>query len=338
MQALIQELYDRGHLGARWLVSQVAEDGTLPCDGDLGSYYKCVYPLRISGYPAEAAKVLHQIMALHYRPDGDLRNSDEEKASGQYTSQFSQIYPNGWIIQGAFLLGEYDVVRKLMAGVIDRYYDEELGTFRATALPRTEVFDVNSAAMAVELFLLLDVSRARRAADFLLRLLDNQPDPAHFFYGRVVKPFTYLTEPDPRSETYSAVKIGEENQAFWFMGLPAAALTQLYEMTGEDRYLAGAERFFDAYLRCGEPGFRSVTTGKGFWAASMLYRLTGRERYLEVVRKVGAYLISLQREDGLWMWPGKTEEEMGAKLKFDASPEYVRWFLEVAAELSVAAK
>lgn len=97
-------------------------------------------------------------------------------------------------------------------------------------------------------------------------------------------------------------------------------------------------RFFDAYLRCGEPGFRSVTTGKGFWAASMLYRLTGRERYLEVVRKAGAYLISLQREDGLWMWPGKTEEEMGAKLKFDASPEYVRWFLEVAAELSVAAK
>ena len=208
MQAFIEELYDRAHLGAEWLVAQVGEDGSLPCADDLGIYYKCVLPLRLAGCSVEAAKVLHKIMSRFYRPDGDLRNSAEDKATGNFTANFCNLYPNGWIIQGAFLLGEFDVVRKLMAGVMNLYWDEEMGSPRSTVGTGPERYDVTSAAMALELFLLTDPPRARRPAEFLIRLLDEQPDPQNWFYSRVEKPFTLLTEPDPRSETYSAVRIG----------------------------------------------------------------------------------------------------------------------------------
>jgi hypothetical protein len=77
-----------------------------------------------------------------------------------------------------------------MQGPLDNYYDEEMGTFCSTYRPRSEQYDVNSAAMALELFLLTDLEKARRAADFLIRLLEGQPDPDQWFYGRVVKPFT----------------------------------------------------------------------------------------------------------------------------------------------------
>ena len=54
-----------------------------------------------------------------------------------------------------------------MQGALANYYDEEMGTFRSACQPRSEEFDVNSAAMALELFILTDLARAQRAGDFL---------------------------------------------------------------------------------------------------------------------------------------------------------------------------
>ncbi len=338
IDAYASELLRRGRLAAGWMAGQVDENGALPCKGDLGAYYKCVYPLRMAGYSLQASRMLECIMHLHYRNDGDLRNSDEQKASGNYTSHFSQVYPNGWIIQGAFLLGRFDIVRKLLKGVMDNYYDEEMGTFRSSCRPRVEQFDVNSAATALEVFLLTDIEKAKRAADFLLRLLYNQPDPENWFYSRVRKPFTYITTPDPRSATYSAIRIGEEKQALWFLGLPCAALVQLYDYTGEARYLEAAERFFATFLSVGEPAYCWITSGKSAWAAAMLYRITREKRYLTTLRTLTDFLISLQQEEGFFLVPGMTAEEMGPKLLFDLAPEYVRWFLDIAADLSAAAR
>jgi hypothetical protein len=82
MQDLIQDLSQRGRLGAEWLARQVDDHGSLGGNRDLGCYYKCVYPLRIGGYPVPAARLLRQVMRLFCQDDGDLRNSDQEKASG----------------------------------------------------------------------------------------------------------------------------------------------------------------------------------------------------------------------------------------------------------------
>jgi hypothetical protein len=156
MNDLINDIHRRGRLAADWLASQVDENGSLACDGDLGCYYKCVYPLRMAGYSVQASKLLDQVLRLHLREDGDLRNSDEKKTSGTYTSFFCQCYPNGWVTQGAFLLGRFDIVRTLMGGLVRNYYDEDMGSFRISHTPRVELFDVNSGAMALELFLLTD--------------------------------------------------------------------------------------------------------------------------------------------------------------------------------------
>lgn len=334
MKTQINELERRGRLTISWLVNQVDEDGYLPCEGDLGCYYKVMYALARGGYPVHAAKVLNRTMQLHYQSNGDLRNSPEKKASGTYTSRFCQVYPNGWTILGANLIGRFDVVRQLTKGVIDNYYDEEMGTIRSCCTPRVDQFDANSAAMGAELFLLTDIERAKRCGDFLIKHLENQPDPDNWFHNRVEKPFNYITVPDPERPLYCSIKIGEPDQPYWFLGLSTIALTLLYEVTGDEKYLSGARRFFDKILACGDPGFVSTTSGKTFLASSMLYRITGEEIYKTSLMRLMEFFFSIQQQDGTFRLPGMTDAEADTKWHYDTAPEYARWFLEIAAELS----
>lgn len=335
MKSTIDELMRRGKVGASWLANQVSPDGAIPAAGDdLGCYYKCVLPLRLSGHPAEASRVLDRIMRRYYTADGDLRNSVERKTSGTYTSVFCQVYPNGWITLGAQALGQFDVVRRLTNGMMNGYYDEEMGTFRSGCRPKLDHFDVNSGAMAVELFALTDMAKARRAADFLIRHIAGQPEPDRFYHGRVVKPFDYITEFDAKNPAYGSIDMSKEGQAYWFLGLSSAALAQLHELTGDERYLAAAKRFFATFLACGDYGFHAPGSGKSLWAASLLYRLTGDRLYLDSARRLMDFFFSAQREDGTFLLPGMKPEEATPKFLFDTTPEYTRWFLEVAAELA----
>ncbi len=339
LNALSHELVLRARRSLRWIESQTAADGTLAnCDSDLGCYYKCVYPLRIGGYPEVASRILNRVLELHGTDDGDLRNSLERKTSGTYTSKYCQIYPNGWIMLGAYFQGHFDVFRRLIGGAAAHYYDEERGTFRACAFPRQDLFDVNSAAMATELFALCDLPKARRAADFLARHIDGQPDPDHWYYSVVDKDFHYVTDLKPGELFYTAVKKGEKNQAFWFMGMPCAALLQLYEITGETVHLETAKKFFDAFLSCGEPAFCGAGSGKAFWSSSILYRLTGEKKYLDACLKLKDFFFDIQQPDGTFLLSGMTPQDLVPKFLFDTIPEYARWFLEVAAELAGAAQ
>jgi len=324
-------------LSAKWVADQVGDDGTiLACDGDLGNYYKCVYPLRLAGYTHKASLTLKKIMSLHYTKEGDLHNPSGDKTSGSYTSKYCQVYPNGWVFLGAYMTGQYDIAGKLMKGILDLYYDDELGTIRSVCNPRTDLFDINSAAMAVEMFCLTDMDKAKRAADFIIRHIDNQPDPKNLYYSIIKKPFEYLTGPEFENATYSVVDLNGEKQAYWFLGLPCAAMIHLYQKTSDKLYFNQAVRLFDIYLSCGEPGFNAPGSGKSFWAASMLYRLTGEEKYKNACLKVMDYFISMQQPDGTFLLPGMKPEEAVPKFQFDVAPEYARWFLEVASELAAA--
>jgi hypothetical protein len=334
MKSYAGELYRRGQLSAKWVSEQVDENGFLPCGGDLGCYYKCVYPLRSAGYTHKASLLLSRILALHLTETGDLRNSDSEKTKGSYTSWFSQVYPNGWVILGAWLLGRFDAVKLLMDGVILNFYDPEMGTFRSCAKPREDIYDVNSAAMAVELFMLFDLEKAEKAARFLTDHIAGQPDIQNRYYGKIKKPFIYLTGDDARNDTYSFIKKGEKDQAFWFLGMPCAALTQLFELTGKLEYLDTARHYFDVFLECGDPAFCGAGSGKAFWSSSMLYRITGEKIYRDSCIRLMDFFFSIQREDGTFLLPGMDPSGLTPKFLFDTTPEYARWFLEVAAELS----
>lgn len=290
---------------------------------------------RISGHPVEASKLLNRIVSTYLTDTGDLRDSPDQKTSGTYTSHFAQVYPNGWIALGAYWLNRLDTFSTLLNGLIVNYYDENMGGFRSTCDPSMGEFDITSAAMAVEILLLADIEKAKKAGDFVISFIDAQPDIDNYFYSRMDKSKNCIIESNPKSEVYSHIQIGKNGQALWFIGMPIAALTILYEATGEQKYLDGAVKFYNIYKSCGDTIYQATSSGKAFWGCAMLYRLTREKKYLEDVQKFAEFFFSLQEDAGYFLVPGLPKEEgMKLKLLFDATPEYGRWFLEVAAEIS----
>ena len=335
MHKFTESLIERGTLTAKWLLSQLNNDGSIKCTDDLGAYYKCVYPLRCSGNSYAASLLLKQVMKRFYTENGDLRYSEQKKTKEPYTSRFSQTYPNGWVVLGAELLGQRDIVKKLNVGLIKNYFDEEMGSFRTSTQPKQDRFDSNSAATGVLCLMYTDMDKSQRAADFLLRLIKNQPEPLRRFYINVEKPFEYVTQPDPKYPGFTFVEFGSEGQATWVLGLPCAALTKLYEATGDKKYLDGAIEYFDTFLKIGEPAFHSYGAGKAMWSASMLYRLTNEKKYHDACLRLIDFFFSIQAEDGSFpLECGDDPEFKGYMTIFDPSPEYCRWFFEVAAELN----
>lgn len=334
MEKYIKILEERARLSVNWILHDLRADGSLPVD-DLGCYYKPIFPLRSAGYTAEASTLLRHTMRMFYREDGDLRDADGRKGSGTYANNCCQVYPNGWVALGAMLLGQFDIYKMLCDGIINLYFDEEIGAIRTMCYPeKSEEYDVVSAALCAEVLALYDLPRAERLCRFLLKMLDQHDET--YFFSVAVKPFAVKAVADQKKNPYGWVDYSQPGpgQYYYYFGMPSVALAQIYELTGKAEYLEGSKAYFDRFLSCGSAALRAPGSGKSFWASSILYRLTGEEKYKEACLSLMDYFCKAQRGDGSFLMPHMIEADLTPKQNYNLIPEYARWFFEVAAELS----
>jgi hypothetical protein len=334
MEKYIQLLEERAQLSVKWILHDLQPDGSLPVE-DLGCYYKPIFPLRSAGRTAEASTLLRHTMRLFYKEDGDLRDANGRKGSGTYANNCCQVYPNGWVALGAMLLGQFDIYKKLCDGIINNYYDEEIGAIRTMCYPKkSEEYDVVSSALCAEVLALYDLPKAERLCDFLIQMLDQHDET--YFYSVATKPFAIKAVADQKLNPYGWVDYSQSGpgQYYYYFGMPSVALAQIYEITGKEKYLAASEEYYARFLSCGEEGLRAPGSGKSFWAGAILYRLTGKEQYKKACLALMDYFFKAQRGDGSFLLPHMTEADLTPKQNYNLIPEYARWFFEVAAELS----
>ena len=70
--------------------------------------------------------------------------------------------------------------------------------------------------------------------------------------------------------------------------------------------------------------FRLIRAGKVGWAASLLFRLTGNEKYRAMAIRIGQNLIELQSREGYWSGSVKDSPN------HDSTAERVIWMDEIA--------
>jgi len=311
--------------GLSWLRQHEADVASID---DLSAHYKAPYLYAAVGDPVRAGHYASLMQRRYQQPDGDFCTDRARKGWDHLPCSPANryVYSNGWIITGLRKLGFYGAAARGLA-FVRRLQSPELGGFFSHYDPATGQIDRRSldtsstSAAGLALLACGHLEEATRAAEFILRLLDAQPEPDRYFYcswdaaeGLVTgvwgdedpnairgrKQFCLSTETDPRTE-YT-----------WLIGKPCKFLSQLYDQTGDARYLAGASRLVDFFHRLGPERWHNYASCKIMWSSAELYRLTGRVRFAETAERILDWFCESQSPSGLWvhrLFYAKEEEQ-----------------------------
>lgn len=318
-----------GLRAVQYLIGKLRKDGTYGPDvTDLAGYYKTPWLLLTGGRHYRAYRVLGYLRRTFMRANGDFMTADGLRTEDAILAELGP-YMNGWIAMGAHKIGRFDVSGPAYLYVASHFH-RELGGFTihtpyGAGDDMTDGFVTAHLGLTSLYFGALD--RARRAGDFLCRLLEQQPDLAAGFYLRVDAGGALVTDYPAELEPLHLVKTREPYQLYFLVGYPIGFLAKLSEATGEAKYLDGARAYLGFALSCHETLFRHLYSHQVAWGAAVVARLTGDRTANQTALRIVDYLSHVQEANGRWL-PGEP-----AYVSFDLTAEIALWLLEVSAEL-----
>ena len=288
----------------------------IQAEPDLQAHYKGLYFAASVGDMVLAARYAGIVRRM-MRADGDFRTAETFKGFRQFpcSPPNQYIYPNGWIIAGAQRLGAYDIAQAGL-GFITSFQDPQHGGFYYTFDPATgqidrSLMDSSSTSSAGLAMLACGrIDRAMRAGDFLLRLLEAQPEPDRYFFSCMRADGTLETDvfdsedkwdPRGRKQKCLSAEADAAEELTWLIGKPTKFLTRLYAATGEQRYLRGARTAFDFFGRLHENAWTNYASCKTMWAGAELYRLAGEARFAETAIRILDFFAESQCASGGWV-------------------------------------
>jgi len=324
----------------------------LLAEKDLQAHYKAPYFWNSVGDPQRAGMWRKLVGERFLQADGDFRTAADLKGFISFPATLTNqyIYSNGWLIAGMIKLGAYDIAHKGLA-FVEKFQDPKLGGCYYAFDPRTQVIDKrlldSSSTSAAGLAFLAcgRLAEARKAGDFLLRLLELQPHPDEFFfscmtqdggvYTDVMKSENQWDEGSRKQKCLSA-KEDAHNELTWLIGKPNKFLTRLYTATGEGKYLEAAKVCFEFFHKLDDRKWTNYASCKTMWSGAEMYRITGEKRYAETATKLLDFYCQTQAASGSWvhtLWY-KDEAAQSFPWTADITCEYGAEFSDVVYELS----
>jgi hypothetical protein len=182
------------------------------------------------------------------------------------------------------------------------------------------------------------LAEARRAADCFARLIEMQPTPDERFFTTIEADGRLGTDFSQGEAWWRVVDTRQANQCWYTVGLPFAFCALLAQATGEKRYAELTDWFFAFQLRCVNP-WDGPSSGKSGWGCSVLYRITGEQRYRDIALHIAHNIVGFQTAGGWYLagpksQPGLLEPERFSGNHFDATAEFVLWLALIASNIA----
>ena len=335
---------------SNWLASQQAADGTHAGQVDLRSYYKAPYCHVATGHAIQAARYARLIKERYLQPNGDFRTRPDHKGWDHFpsTPHNRYVYANGWLVVGLHRMGRYDLS---VPGVsfIESMICERLGGVWSGCVggkPVQDYLDSSSTASAgLALLACGKLEKARAAGEFLLRLIDAQPQPDRFYFcswhadsGLRTDVFgdEDLNAIGGRKQFCLSAEHDAAGEFTWLAGKPMKFLAKLYDATGERRYLQGADRLLDFFQKLSEGRWTNYSSCKIMWATAELWRHTRSRKYLETCRRIADFICRTQLSWGGWLHTLLYEKEQDQPLdvSLDITQEFCAELADIVTDLS----
>lgn len=305
--------------GCAYLLRQLRPDGGLGREEDgVADYCKASSALQVCGETSAAGRLLDWMRRNGMTAEGDFGPRPPE-AFG-----YSYAYYNSWIVLGAHRLGQYHLSQRGMDFLM-KFHDAESGGFYSSHTehaPETlqDLWVVSGCGQAALCTGRIEIARGvGRWMRELMRLQPNYPEQLYSVFSRAGGLHTVF---DPADDIrYVSTFNATRDQYFFHPGIAGGFLCRLYQGTGEAEWLDLAIEYMRFAEIAGDFLFRLLRAGKVGWAASVLYTLTGLEKYRAMAIRVGNVLVGTQTEDGSWT--------PGGRFRSDVTAEMVVWLDEI---------
>ncbi len=298
--------------GCAYLLTKRRSDGGfgIPEMG-VTDYDKALLAFGVCGQSNAASQLCGWIRTNGITPLGDFGPRPESFSDFHYT------YPNSWVIIGAHRLGNFDLAQKGMNFLMD-FWDSKSGGFyssssRRDAETEQDVIYVSFCGLAAIYTGRIEVAKAVGGwMRNLMKLQPNFPQQLFTVYSRAKG---LHTSPEPENELrYVVSSNATRYQCFFQPGAASAFLASLYQATGEKEWLDLAKEYMHFAERASDYLFTLLAAGKVGWAASLLYKLTGENKYREMAIHIGDNLIKAQSKRGCWNEKGRPSNGFTAEM------------------------
>ncbi len=284
--------------GAAWLAAQQGDDGSLLPEWGVGSVYKTLWAFIGTGHLREAHLLLNWTRDHLMTAPGEFHVPNENAFEAGQT-----LYRNAFVVIGALKLGRFDVASP---AALQRtlQYQHRSGGFFAT-IPADGEGQLNPLFAAMGGWTALYFGRypeAKRAGDYLALIMDLQPGPAdELFFVYDTRTGALVADPPAGERLAYRIDATNPRQHFFYSGISAGFLAELYQATGEARYLDYAEKYVAFSRRSGGQAFHWPSKCKDGWGAALVYRITHKPEHLELAQQVADItFLGAQHENGHW--------------------------------------
>ena len=299
---------------AQWIYDHIDE---LMAMNDLQGFYKAPYAWCVQGDMKMAGEYRRIIAERFLRADGDFRSAEDAKGFFSFpcTVDNQYLYSNGWLMAGLQKLGAFEIVRKTMEFAL-RFQDSQHGGFYKSfdvtsgTIDRALLDSSSTSSIGIACLGAGRMDEARRAGDFILRLLELQPEPDRYYFSCMTPDGALYTDvfgneegraSDGRKQKCLSAESDGGAELTWLIGKPTKFLVRLYTATGDERYLNGARRAFEFFHKLQANAWTNYASCKTMWAGAELYRITGEETFAETTIRILDYYCETQQPSGSWL-------------------------------------
>ena len=287
-----------GKKGAEWLCSRQEKDGSIGKPFGAAGMYKTVWALVSTGHIVEAGRLLDWAKKNIMTEPGEFHFKNENDFD---KTQF--LYRNCFILMGAYKMGRFDICSEKAIEQVLRHQDES-GGFYAYLGDKKEKNPINLLFTVVGGWTSLyfgKIDEAIKTGDFIIdKVLKPQPEfNKRYYVNWDPKTGKLVTEFLPEDEIANCINAEKPIGPFYYSGAVAGFLTELFERTGEERFLEGAKKSISFSYNTIPESYHWPSKCKEGWGAAILYRQTKDPKHREIAEKVGDItFMEAQLEDG----------------------------------------
>ena len=329
--------------GLDWLVAQDAKINEIK---DFAAHYKAAYLYAVTGMPERSRKYAELLATSYLRKDGDLRMSDDVKGWQHMPASPHNryIYGNGWAVAGLQKIGAYGVVAKALP-FLEKFQDPLSGGFysrydiKQKKIDRSRTDTSSTCSGTLALLACGKFEQAVKGADYLVRMMEDQPQRDRFFFTTLVKESGIFTDVfhnedatafDSRKHFCVSTEHNALYEMVWFLGMPMKILGLVYEVTSDKKYLDCAAQYFNFFNKLSSERWQNNSGTKIMWGTSELYHQTKKTEYYDAAVRYATWLTESQLESGEWvhsLWY-KSIEEQPFQVTLDLVQVYVSEFCD----------